>query len=159
MTLLLANWKYVGMGVLAALLAFQSWRLDNAQDALREEQIAHASDIKFWKAAGVLAATRAKQSKARIEGAQDKVTTDANDDYRRRAAAFDSRVRFTPSIDQRGAGSADLPNLSYAPTVFDGPGATTVISKDDARLCGILGLRLLDARDWALKQSSIDRGE
>ena len=158
MILLLARyWHFAAIGVLTALLTGAIWHIGNLKDDLAASRSAHKADIAFWKQAGVLAVTRAKEAKARLEAAQDKVTTHANDDYSRRAAAFDERVRFTPAVDQRSPAGADLPSLPYAASVFDGPGPDAVIPKTDARLCGLNTLRLIAAREWVLSQQAIDR--
>ena len=154
---LAANWKAILGGLLLTALALQTWRVGRLKDDVAAELSAHVSDIAFWKQAGVIAVTRAKASKARIEAAQNKVTSHANDDYQRRVAAW--RLRFTPTADSGGAGKADLPRLAINPSVYHGPGSDRVLSGDDARICGEVTLRLLAAQQWVIDQSQIDRSE
>jgi len=159
---------YVAMGVGAALLAFlafggvQTWRLGNAQDALTIEKLAHSRDIAIWREGGIKATADALANARRIELEQTQITEGLSDDYQTRLAAFQrglaGRVRGASGANPSSTGKADSPQLAYDPGVYFGPGADRGISESDAGICGVVTLRLIAARQWALEQSQIDRG-
>jgi hypothetical protein len=152
-----ANWKLLLGGLLLTALALQTWRSSNLKDDIASCEARNLAQVSEWRAKYAQSVTEATQAKAEREVAQNKVTSDANENYRRRAAAFDRGVRKA-ATNPGSAGKADLPGLAYAPSVFDRPGDSVVISKDDARLCGVNTLRLIAAHEWAIKQSQTSGG-
>lgn len=159
---LVANWKAVLGGLLLAALALQTWRVANLKDEVAACEARNLAQVSEWRARYAEAVTEATQEKARIEGEQAQITTELSDDYQRRLGAFlgayNQRLRETRA-DTGGADKTDLPRLAYDSDVYLGPGADRGISEGDARICGVVTLRLLAAREHALKQSQIDRGQ
>lgn len=159
---LVANWKAVLGGLLLAALALQTWRIGELKYDVEACEGRNLAQVSEWRAKYAEAVVEATRTKARIETEQAKVTTELSNDYQKRLAAFlaayNQRMRQASANNTSRAGEAADSKLSYDPAVLDGPGGSITISEDDARLCGVNTLRLIAAREWALQQSQIDRG-
>ena len=154
----LRYWKYGAMAILAMLLGIQTLRIGRLKHDVAAEQAAHAADVKLWQSAGELAVARARQNKAEIEGERIAVTSKVQDETSGNLAAFRDavRVRSAAKDNHSSPGGPDLPSLSYSPSVFDQPGADTVISREDARICGENTIELIGWQDWYAAQHKIE---
>lgn len=137
MTLLLARyWHFAAIGMLVALLTGASWHIGNLNDDLAASRSAHKADVAFWKQAGVLAVTRAKDEKRRIEAEQDAITQRIDNETRTELDGV--RAKYNRLLSTRAdRGSTAAPNLPFN---LDCLGITP-----DASICD----RLLAYRDEA----------
>lgn len=148
----------LALGVFAGV---QTMRLNSAKDALKAEQALREADRAKYTAAYEQARANALAAKAATETARAQITEELTDDYQKRLGAFlgaySTRLRPTATANKGAGGKADLPSLPYDPSVYIGPGADSGISKTDAGICALVTARMIQARNWAARQSSIDR--
>lgn len=145
LSLLIANWRWVLMGLLLAALGIQTWRLGNAEDALESVQTAYSEYRGGVKALGEAAAKRAALQALR--DLQDKERAD--DEAKRNTDRFTADIgRLRQQLD-----NARRSTVPPAPTGSKCPDGQACFDRADLERA--LGKLLADVRGLADEGSKV----
>lgn len=151
------HWRLIGLGILLAALAVQTWRLDSAKKTgaanLAACELRNASQVAEWQAQYNRAVETAMAAKAEREAQHEKARKQAASSYaslsdQYRAAVLRLKARTYPggtqSADLReGTDAAGLP--ADAAT-----GAVVSVRIEDVEICASTTAYAQAAHEWAI---------
>lgn len=155
--LIARHWRLIGLGILLAALAVQTWRLDSAKKTgaanLAACELRNASQVAEWQAQYNRAVETAMAAKAEREAQHEKARVAAASSYARlsdqyRAAVLRLKARTYPG----GTQSADLREGSDAAGLpaDTATGAVVSVRIEDVEICGENQAKLEAAHQWAI---------
>lgn len=160
-------WKYIGAALAAIGLAFLLWQ---APWAYRRGQ--HSRDAEVAALNGTIANMKAASAKAladneayvaRINGLQDQITKDRNDDQPKQIAAGNAaiaeyvRLHPAPKAHPGGTGQDHAPGVPDAPGQPDAPADQAVVPVADLNACNEAWVTATGLQDWIRAEAAIQR--
>jgi hypothetical protein len=156
---LLRNWRIVGLCLLLAALALQTWRIGELKDDVKTCKARNLAQVSEWRAKYAEAVSQATAAKAATEAAQAKITNEVGNDTQKRLDAL--RGALAVSMRQSEAnpdspGSPNLPSTADAARSLDVASDSTVMASDRLH-CGEAYIIATGWQGWWREQSQIDR--
>lgn len=160
-------WKYIGAALAALTLALLIWRApwaEHRQKAKDQIQISALNGtIANMKAASAKALADNEAYVARINGLQDQITKDVNNDAPKQitdgAAAIAAYIRLHPGpkADPSGAGKDRASGIPNAPGQPDAPTEEAVVSRSDLNACNEAYVTATGLQNWIRQEAAIPR--
>jgi len=172
MTALLVIWRfarplmpYIAAALfLAGLLSAYGHREYKRGSASRDAEVSALSGtIANMKAASAKALADNEAYVARINGLQDQITKDVNNDAPKQitdgAAAIAAYIRLHPSpkADPSGPGTDHAPGVPDSASQPDAPADEAVVSRADLNACNEAYVTATGLQDWIRQEAAIPR--
>lgn len=157
----IAGFLLVSTIVLGASLVITRTTLHTRTVELAAEKSAHEADIQKWAAATATAQLQDQQHSDAVKSAQDKITTEKNDDIQNKLsaanAAVASFVRKQAADHQRSGGASNLPAAPDATGNAAAADQTALVPVADLDACAQAVTVAEGWQDWWKAQSAVDR--
>jgi len=169
---LLGAWRFIrplmpyiaaALVVLGLLSAYGHREYGRGKHSRDAEVSALQGTIANFKAASAKAKADNEANVARINGLQDQVTKDKNDEAPKQLAdaraALAAYVLRHPAVHQGNAGQDQPPGIPDAPGKPDAAPSEAVVSVADLDACAVSYTTAIGLQDWIRREAAIDRGD
>lgn len=165
MLFLAKYWKLIAIGAVVAVLSLIIWiRTDQRDSARAQYKAEHDALILFaarTKAKAEEIGRRFAETRARVEGEQNRISQESQSAYETRIAELRARVeRLRDNQDRAntsGSGRADVPRVSIAASGSDAIAADHGLSAEQRIVATEQAIQLDELIKWVQRQQGVTR--
>jgi len=158
MTILLRNWRLIGLALLLTALGFQTWRLSSEKAHSAALVASNALQVANYREAYSKAVALAYADKIAKEKQYEAARQSSAATYAGLSADYRSAVlRLAAKANPGGGGKADMPRPTESAGLPADPatGAFIFVSTDDALICGENTAYAQAAYEWARELEAV----